>query len=171
MKRKCVSIFGLVFLLLLILIFYYFKVERDQIEITKSEKMNIQNQLLDESFGNGTKLEECILEEVSISVDEVRTGTVTVIVEAPNISQDLIDWLSNSQDDLTDEQIEEKILSLLHQSEKITGAYELSCDDIDEANIRYTEEYLNAVSCGLYEFYSYAMNQLMLEMLEENTNE
>ena len=170
MKRKCVGIFGWVFLLSLILIIYYFIVGKNQIEIN-SEKISIQDQLIEESFGDNTKLEKSVKEEVEIAVDEVSADVVTVIVEAPNISEDLIDWLSDSGDNLTDEQIEEKILSLIHQSEKITGTYELYCDDIDGINIQYTEEYLNAVTCGLNEFYNYAMKQLILEMLEENTNE
>lgn len=171
MKRKYFGIMIFAFLVLFCLGIYSCFSKGTQIGNENAQTVSIQNRIITDSFADNTKIEQTIKEEIEIEVDEVGQDIVTVTVKAPDISKDLIDWVANWDGNIADEQMEEKILSLIQQSQKSADTYELYYEDAEGLNIQYTEEYLNAVSCGLNEFYNYAMNQVILEMLEENANE
>lgn len=134
-------------------------------------RVNIQNQLMNEFLPGKTKLGNSIEEVVELEVDNVGKDKVIVIVKAPNINGELIEWVENVEGEIGEEELEKKIISLLQQSEKNENTCELTYEDEEGIKIVYTETYLDAVSCGLNEFYNYAMNQTVLEILEEKTNE
>ena len=60
-------------------------------------------------------------------------------------------------------EFEDKIIELVGNSEKETSKYELQCSD-NAAEIMYTQECKNSMSCGLTDFYFMCMEQVIEEM-------
>lgn len=170
MKKKYIYIIICIFFVLGVVL-CYFSFRNNRSDVANSETVSVQNKIIEEAFSDDTKIMQEMREEVEISVDEVWENTVKITVESPNICEELIAFVASLEGNITDEQMEEKILSLIHNTQKNINTYELHFDDEEELDIQYTEEYMNAVSCGLNEFYNYAMNQVILEILEEAEDE
>lgn len=87
--------------------------------------------------------------------------TLYFTLSAPNIAQDLIAWYE-AQPSLTEEALEKQIITLLSGEKKQNGfALHYSIDEDGVVHIRYTDEYLAAVGCGIREFYTYLQNQIL----------
>jgi len=133
---------------------------------------DIYNQIIVDSFSEDTKIENLIKEEVRIKVKDVNEESIQISVDAPNISEDLIEWVSKVED-INDNEFEDEILSLIENAPQSNQIFELeyAYDEKGNVTIQYLDKYYDFISCGLNEFYIYAMNQVLAEMGEDAENE
>ncbi|MGI6643177.1 MAG: hypothetical protein ACOX3V_04160 [Bacillota bacterium] len=104
----------------------------------------------------------------SISQDE-NGYTATVTLSAPSITEGLMELLE-SEEELSEEQIEETVLSLLEEAPIEQNEFILPVVETpDGMEIVFTEEFTNALSGGLMEFIGELYQSLIDELLEEGT--
>lgn len=123
-------------------------------------------QIIRADFLSGKSIiEEAIAEVVSVDVKQ-EESQITVTVTAPDICDELLNWLDYVTDDeFTETAMEEEILRLLKDSEKIETEYLLSCSGEGEtAEISYTSEFGEAMTCGLTRFYAEMTQRVLDEM-------
>lgn len=125
-------------------------------------KEQIKDKIITDNFSSDSKVTDEIKEEIDIVVEDVKSNSVVITVESPDISVELLEWL-NEQEDYTDKEFEDKIIELVENSEKEINKYELQCSD-NAAEIMYTQECKNSMNCGLTEFYFMCMEQVIEEM-------
>ena len=125
-------------------------------------KEDVLDKIIADNFSSDSKLTGEMKEEVSIVVEDVKSNSVVITVESPDISAELLEWL-NEQEEFTDKEFEDKIIELVENSKKETNKYELQCSD-NAAEIIYTEECKNSMNCGLTDFYNMCMQQVIEEM-------
>ena len=131
-------------------------------DVRPASKEQIMDKIIKDNFSSDSKVTGEMKESVGIVVEDVKSNSVVITVEAPNISEELFEWLSE-QEDFTDKEFEDKIIELVGNSEKETSKYELQCSD-NAAEIMYTQECKNSMSCGLTDFYFMCMEQVIEEM-------
>lgn len=119
-------------------------------------------------FSGDSGLEQAMAEAVSVKVRQ--DGEVlTVTVKAPDICDDLLSWMESVSDaEFTESAMEEEILRLLKKTDKTVGDYVMGCSEEDgTAQIAYTAEFGEAVSCGLTRFYAEVTERILEEMEDE----
>lgn len=124
-----------------------------------------ETQLLADAFDAGTPIGDAGLACVTVEVTSVTDTELTVTVTAPDISDDLLDWYAGAdgQGDY-EAALEQKVVSLM-EGKTISGTYTMSYTDVNGVpSIHYTQDYANAVSCGLLEFYSTLQNSMLDQM-------
>lgn len=131
-------------------------------EVTTMAKEELVDKIIADNFTSDSKITSEMKEEVDIVVEDVKSNSVVITVESPDISVELLEWL-NEQEDYTDKEFEDKIIELVENSEKEINKYELQCSD-NAAEIMYTQECKNSMNCGLTEFYFMCMEQVIEEM-------
>lgn len=117
--------------------------------------------LRQDAFPPESTLLNALGEAVKYSKFSEEDDTITFTLSAPDISAPLLEWYE-SQDSITEEALEQKILELLEgesRSSKFTLSYTRS--DSGAIIISYTEEYLSAASCGIRAFYQYLSQKVM----------
>lgn len=135
---------------------------------SKSEQANTTNweQMIRTDFFSGeSNVEKEIAKVVSIKVKQ-DGDQLFVTAKAPNICDRLLNWMDSvSDEDFTEVAMEEEILHLLKESEKVATDYVLICSGEGEtANIVYTSEFGEALTCGLTQFYAKVTQQVQEEM-------
>ena len=142
-------------------------------EVTPEEtvaRVDFETQLRLDAFPQGEELMEMVGQAVTFRDITDQGDRITFTVQAPDISQALIDWYDAQE--LADEAaMTEKIRQLLQQEKTdtpITLEYEVGYDGT--VHFSYTEEYLNAAGCGLRQFYTHYYEALM-EQLGGNGDE
>jgi hypothetical protein len=138
---------------------------------TKNEQTNTTDwgQIIRMDFLAGeSTVEKAIMEAVSIKVKQ-DDDRLIVTVEAPDICDELLNWMELiSDEDFTQAAMEAKILQLLKESKKIEADYVLLCSgEGDTAQIAYTPEFGDAMTCGLTRFYA-EVTQRIVEDMEDD---
>lgn len=133
-------------------------------------RVDFETQLRLDAFPQGDELMEMVGQAVTFRDITDQGDRITFTVQAPDISQALIDWYDAQE--LADEAaMTEKIRELLQGGKAetpITLEYEVGYDGT--VHFSYTEEYLNAAGCGLRQFYAHYYEALM-EQLGGNGDE
>lgn len=129
------------------------------------------NQVLEDTFNNNTKMQEVVMNEVEVIVTNVEEKRIEVLVEAPNICEELIAWITTYDGNISEKVFADMVSDLIKETPRTVSSYEFEYEDSDQLEIYYTNEYMNAVSCGLEEFYNYAMYQVIQDMKEGATND
>ncbi len=120
----------------------------------------LQTQIENESFTNDTQVGRAIKDVVDVEVNAVSGEHISLLIKAPNISEELFLWLDQIGNEQFDEQkFEEEIIQLLYKCEKSDFYLELYYDGIVSYDVYYTDEYINIITCGLNEFYSLMMQK------------
>lgn len=112
--------------------------------------------------------EDALMSAVGDAVEYVQLtdqgAKVTFTVRAPDFSEELIGWY-NEQPQVTEQQLQEKILALLKGEKRDTPVtLEYTIGDDGTVHFRYTEEYLNAAGCGLRQFYTHMYEAVLGQM-------
>lgn len=97
---------------------------------------------------------EAIADAVSLRV-EMEDDVVTVIVKAPDIYDDLVDWIENVKNgQFSEKALEEKMTELIDSAEPVKTTHTLDYEiEDDRIVVTYDWEFENAINCGLEEFY------------------
>ena len=119
-------------------------------------------------FSGETPMEKAMAEAVSFKVKQ-DGEQIAVTVTAPDICDNLLNWMDAvSDDEFTESAMEQEILRLLKESKKTEVTYTLNCSGEGEsAEIAYTSEFGEAMTCGLTRFYA-EVTQRILEEMEGN---
>ena len=119
-------------------------------------------------FSGETPMEKAMAESVSFKVKQ-DGEQIAVTVTAPDICDNLLNWMDAvSDDEFTESAMEQEILRLLKESKKTEVTYTLNCSGEGEsAEIAYTSEFGEAMTCGLTRFYA-EVTQRILEEMEGN---
>lgn len=114
--------------------------------------------------GNGV-MEQVMAEVVSFKVKQ-NGEQLTVTVKGPDICDDLLEWMELiSDEDFTEATMEQEILRLLKEADKVEMDYVMDCSvEGDKAEIAYTFEFGEAMSCGLTRFYAEVTQRILDEM-------
>lgn len=117
-------------------------------------------------FSDNSAMEQAMAEVVSIKVKQ-DGDQLTVTVKAPDICDNLLNWMDSvSDEEFTEEAMEEEILNQLKSSEKVESTHSLTYTiEGDIADILYTSEFTDTISCGLNRFYA-EVTQRILDELE-----
>lgn len=126
-------------------------------------------QIRNDLLSGETKIEQAVAETVQISAKE-HDGQLQVTVRAPDICNDLLDWMENvSDDEFTEQALEGEILRLIETTELTESTYILEyAKDEGTIIISYSREIGDAVSCGLVKFYA-ELTHIVAEELEGST--
>ena len=123
-------------------------------------------QIREDLFAEDTVLAQTMNETVAFYLDEVTEQTITVTVVAPDVCDEAISWFQAvSEEEYTDHALEEKLIELM-AGEMMESQFIL---DIYAEEIIYTDEFLDAASCGVRDFYGKLTAMVIAEM-EENLN-
>lgn len=131
-------------------------------EVTTMAKEELVDKIIADNFTSDSKITSEMKEEVEIVVENVKSDSVVITVEAPDISEELFEWL-NAQETYTDEEFENKIIDLMENGKKEVSTYELHYSE-NSSQIEYTQECKNSMNCGLTDFYNMCMQQVIEEM-------
>lgn len=113
-----------------------------------------------------TELSHAMDQALKLQLEQVQEDSITVTVIAPDICQGTLDWFcAVSEKDYSDEALTETMLELLKGQPK-TNTYTLS---VSGEKITYTDEFLNAASCGVRRFYT-ALTVMLMEEMEASVN-
>lgn len=106
-------------------------------------------------------LSKAIAEAVTLKVDKIEEGQITLTVTAPDITADALAWFDSvSEADYTNEGLETQLLTLL-KGEKTARSFTL---EVEGEQVRYTDEFLSAASGGVRPFYAILSARLLDEM-------
>jgi L-fucose mutarotase/ribose pyranase (RbsD/FucU family) len=133
-------------------------------------KKDLKDSLVADAVTVNGELQDVISNKVIIEVEEMKNGEAIVVVEAPIITDELVNYI-NSVDDVNDAQLLSLINNLVETKEPIVRQFRMAYVEQDELRIGYTEEYVNAVSCGLYDFYQIMMEDVIAELEGNNEEE
>lgn len=116
-------------------------------------------------FSGDSTIERAIAESVSFKVKQ-EGEQVAVTVNAPDICVELLNWMEFvSDEEFTEAAMEQEILRLLKESKKTETTYTLNCSGEGEtAEIAYTSEFGEAMTCGLTRFYAEVTQRILGEM-------
>ena len=116
-------------------------------------------------FSGDSAVEQAIAEAVSIKVKQIE-DQLTVTIKAPDICEGLLNWMESvSDEDFTEAAMEQEILRLLKDADKVEVDYVMGCSgEGDTAEIAYTSEFGEAMSCGLTRFYAEVTQRILEEM-------
>lgn len=128
-------------------------------------KMDWEEKIRADFFYDQTDIEEVMADVVSIKVKQDETK-LTVTVKAPDICDELLDWMDSVSDEaFTESAMEAEILQLLKKSEKVETEHVLTFSNQDESvKITYTSEFSEVISCGLTRFYAEVTQRVLEEM-------
>lgn len=112
-----------------------------------------------------TEIEKALAKVVSLDAEEKSNDVLIVTINAPDIYDDLMDWMNNvSEEDFSEKALESEILKLLSQTKPTKKTVKLSYTGSEEdAKIAYTHEFADLISCGMVRFY----NDTMLNAINE----
>lgn len=127
--------------------------------------VNWEEKIRKEILSGTSDIEREIAKVVSIEV-KVQADHLTVTVSAPDICDDLITWIDQvSEEDFSTEILEKEMLKLLRCKKPNKSSFELNYT-FEEAQIDYSQEFLEAVTCGITRFSGELTNRI-LESLED----
>lgn len=116
-------------------------------------------------FSGGSAMEQAMAEVVSVEVKQ-DGDQLTVTVKAPDICDNLLNWMDSvSDEEFTEAAMEEEILRLLKETDRAEVDYVMDySEDGEVAEIAYTSEFSEAMSCGLTRFYAEVTQRILNEM-------
>lgn len=145
----------------------------DVTELTEAEKFDYQgydweNLLLSDAFDTSDGQGNYFADAVTVSVDNITETHIMVRVKAPDAYTEVKEWFDAiSEEEYSDEKLGEKIREAL-DSEKKENVFELSYQLLNNRPyINYSDEYINAVGCGMITFYNELNESFMDEMRAE----
>ena len=150
----------LIVIIVAVLVFVgYTKIKRENNSIDWEQM--IRNELLSGS----SNVEKEIAKVVRFNIKEEKKY-LFITVNAPDICNDLIIWIEQiSEEDFTTENLEAEILQLLQSTEPMEYKFELDYIEAEEeVQIRYTQEFIEALTCGLTRFGGELTNRIAEEM-------
>lgn len=160
-KKVLIAMITILIVGVIILIFFINSADSGK----KVSKERIYQRIIDDNFKSNTVIEKKIKENVNITINDISDDATSVEIKAPNITEELYQWVE-SQNEVNDDAMEEKIMELLEESENEVTQYDLIIFVDDELKIQYTEESKNAMSCGMIEFYNMCMEKVIEDMKE-----
>ena len=114
-------------------------------------------------FVGESVVEQAMEETKSFVVVEHNRNQLAITVNAPDICEGLMEWIESvSGEEFAEWTMEQEILRLLQETPKTEIEYILSCSAEENANIDYTSEFGESMTCGLSRFYT-EMNRKILE--------
>lgn len=120
-----------------------------------------------ELLGENSDLTRAMDKALTFTLDEVTDTAVTVTVTGPDICQELLAWFDAVSDaDYSDEALSQQMFALMEgkaQSRQFTL-------ELREGNLVYSDDFLNAASCGVRQFYT-ALTARLMEEMEASVNE
>lgn len=122
-----------------------------------------------ELLSGDTTIEKAQTQVVTLNVKEKSKSILAVTIKAPDIYDGLMNWLNTvSEDDFSDDNFQAEILKLLSETEPSEKTVELSYNNSEAgANIMYTQEFADIISCGMVRFYSDCMINAISELGRE----
>lgn len=122
-----------------------------------------------ELLSGDTTIEKAQAQVVTLNVKEKSKSILAVTIKAPDIYDGLMNWLNTvSEDDFSDDNFQAEILKLLSETEPSEKTVELSYNNSEAgANIMYTQEFADIISCGMVRFYSDCMINAISELGRE----
>ncbi len=113
-----------------------------------------------------TELSRAMDRALELHLEQVQQDSITVTVTAPDICQGTLDWFNAvSEEDYSDEALTGTMIDLL-RGEPRTNTFTLQ---LQGERILYTDEFLNAASCGVRRFYT-ALTVMLMEEMEASVN-
>ena len=108
-----------------------------------------------EMLSNGTVVEQAVSDTVTLEAGTVTDSSVEMTVQAPDIYDEMVDWYNATpEEERTEEAVNQRIEEALDEAEPQVEVVVLEIVVIDtEPCIRYTEEFLQWLSCGLRWFF------------------
>ena len=118
-------------------------------------------------YGQDTELNRAMERSVSLKIVRVEEDSITVTVTAPDVCQEALNWLETvSDEDFTEQALRQKLISLMEgkpQSRQFTLK-------LQDGNVIYTNDFLNAASCGVRRFHT-ALEVMLMEEMEESIDD
>lgn len=119
-----------------------------------------------ELFNRDTPLNAAMAEVVELTLDSVGEGSITVTVTAPDVCEGTLAWFEAvSEEDYSDEALDQQMMTLL-EGERQTRQFVL---EVQAETIVYTDEFLDAASCGVRQFYT-ALTVMLMEEMEASVD-
>ena len=114
-----------------------------------------------------SSLNKAVAEAVTLTLDKVEAERITVSVTAPDVCSEALAWFDGIEESAySDGALDAQLVTLLKgEASKQTFTLALRGEEIV-----YTQEFLNAVSCGLREFYA-ALNVRLMQEMEETLDD
>lgn len=126
----------------------------------------IEKQIEKDFLSGNSAVERKLADVVAVHVSKVKNGVVYIDVQSPNIENQLKEYIDDSAD-LSYEDIEKKIMELLDSSLVQKQSFELVYKETDDGYmIYYTDDFGNAISCGLVSLYRDLMKNIIRELEE-----
>lgn len=126
--------------------------------------VDFETQLRRDAFPEEDALMSAVGDAVEYAQLTDQGDKVTFTVRAPDFSEELIGWY-NAQTQVTEQQLQEKILELLKAPKQETAiTLEYTIGEDGTVHYSYTEAYLNAAGCGLRQFYTYMYEAVLGQM-------
>lgn len=108
-------------------------------------------------------LNDIIKNHVVISVIQVGKDSAKISVKAPDIYNQLVEYWEKAKAEFIDGDLTEKIKTFLSSSDSTETLYELKYVNNGDIEIIYESAYFNKISCGLFNFYNYLMQESLAE--------
>lgn len=156
--KKCMKKLSILLVLILLL----------QTGCSKNKKIDWEQIIRNDFFSSESIVEQTMADEVSFKITQ-KEKQLVVNVNAPNICDELLGWMESVSDTEFNEMImEQEILRLLKESQKIETEFLLNCSVNDEeVEIEYTTEFGEAITCGMTRFYAEVTQQILEEIGED----
>ncbi len=120
---------------------------------------HIRSDLLPEN----TELDRAVADAVTVTVTEQTPDSVTVVVNAPNVTENMLQWLDTADlDALTDEAMQQQLINAL-SGQTQAQAFQLQ---VENCEFVYSFEFRDASTCGFGQLYT-DLYLRILEQLEE----
>lgn len=120
-----------------------------------------------EVFDSDSELTKKMSEKVKLKLDSVTENSILITVTAPDVSSDAIEWFNLiSDEEYSDEALNNKLIELMSgKAESVQ--YELR---VNGETVKYTDEFLDAVSCGVRDFYG-TLTAMFIQEMEASVND
>ena len=112
-------------------------------------------------FSEDSVLSQRMAEAVTLTLDSKTDEAIRVTVTAPDVCAEALAWFDSvSEADYSDEALEAKLLELMAGTQ-VTAQFELPvCGE----TVTYNDAFLDAVSCGVRDFYGSLTAKVIQEM-------
>lgn len=138
-------------------------------DVPRIPDINWEEKIHEETIFQETAIDKAMADAVTIKVSDVTEDTVSVIVTAPDIGDEIIAWYDSiPENDFSETAMETELIRLISESkpEEATLTLNYVYKPTEEVIINYTNAYYNEIYCGIAAFYDYAMAGLYEEVIE-----
>ena len=116
-----------------------------------------------EVFRADSVLSQAMSEKVELTLEEENEESILVSVTAPDVYAEALAWFDAvSEEEYSNEALEAKLLELM-EGQPQTQQFTLA---VQNGTLTYTDAFLDAMSCGVRDFYGALTGRIIAEMEE-----